>query len=315
MAGSTGYGIYRILKARVDLGHGGEDGKIVMYALYDNREVRLFHFRLVDGEIDVHQGIKANWRIFTGLVDGAYGQPVDPELGQMASDLEDILQEVGVYDLKEENMTKIRYMEKVFASRGTQLGRGDAVAFLKIEGITALEADELMDRFPEPPSDSEGDSGDEEDREGLPALGEEMRSRKVLPKLVLSCSAVLDPVRGIPASDVRPGDLITISVPEDSPLYGTMKVRNQEEGHSFDGKIDVVLSGVSESDSERLILEFDLGDNVMAVVMAQKTLRIKALTSVPEKSGIFSSLSPMQMALAAGALALMVLVLFFVVNG
>lgn len=317
MAGSSGYGVFRILKARVDLGHGGEDGKIVMYALYDNKDVRLFHFRHVDGEIGAHQGIKAPWRPFTDFVDEARDQPVDPQLSRMAQDLEGVLRDAGIYDLKETNITKIRYMEKVFSGRITQLGRGEAVVFIKIEGITALEANELMDRFPAPPSESDEEGPDREEKKELPThgLGETAEPVKTLPKLVFSCAAVLDPVRGTPASEVRPGDLITIGIPEDSPLYGTMKTRSQEEGRAFDGKIDVILTGVSESDSERLILEFDLGDNVMAVVMAQKSLRIKTLSALPEGRGVLAALSPVQMALAAGALILMMAVLFLLLRG
>lgn len=100
MSGSSGYGIYRILKTRIDLGLGGEDGKIVLYALYDNNEIKIFHFRSVDGEIGVHQGIKAPWRDFVNFVDGGQGEAL-PQVLQMVQDMEGILKDSGFYDLKE----------------------------------------------------------------------------------------------------------------------------------------------------------------------------------------------------------------------
>ncbi len=312
MAGATGYGVYRILKARVDMGHGGEGGKFFSYVLYDNKEVRIFHSRFIDGQTEVSHGIKSPWRDFIAFVDGGLGEPLNPEIAVMTSDLSEVLQDVGVFDLKEDNLTKIRYLEKVFSNRAAQIYDGNCIAFLKIEGITSLEADELKERFPKPKIVSE----DEVEAEGgeLP-LPEGMAKKRILPKLVLSCSAVLDPVRGIPASDVRSGDLVTVAIPEDSPLYGTMKAQSDQEGRPFDGKVDLVLTSVSDSDSDRLILEFELSEDVVAVVMAQKSLRIKALAAGQDETKGFLSLSPLQLVLVGGSLLALVAMLLFVIRG
>lgn len=312
MAGTTGYGVYRILKARVDMGHGGDSGKFFAYVLYDNREVRIFHSRLIDGQTEVSHGIKSPWRDFTSFVDGGLGEPLSPDIAVMSSDLAEVIQEVGVFDLKEDNLTKLRYMEKVFSNRAAQIYDGPCVAFLKIEGITSLEAEELRERFPAPkaPDSEDGVDGDSE----LP-LPEGMTRKKILPKLVFSCSAVLDPVRGIPASEVQIGDLVTVAIPEDSPLYGTMRSQSDQEGRPFDGKVDLILTALSESDSDRLILEFELSDDVVAVVMAQKSLRIKALAAGQGEVKSFLSLTPPQLAFVGVTFLILIAMFLFVIRG
>lgn len=311
MAGATGYGVYRILKARIDIGHGGYGGKIFAYVLYDSREIKLFHYGLLDGEMEIPHGIKAPWRDFSSFVDGGLGLSVNPELAAMASDLSQVLQEVGLFDLKEENMTKTRYLEKVFSSRAAQVHDDQCVAFLKIEGMTSLEAEELMERFASPKAPSEEGS---DENEGEQPLTESVTRKKVPSKLVFSCSAVLDPVRGVPVSDVRPGDLITVAIPEDSPLYRTMKDQAKQEGQPFDGKVDLILSTLSESDSERLILEFDLGDGVTVVLIAQKTLRIKALTASTGEAKRFLSLSPFQLVIVGISFFLLIILLLLIIR-
>ncbi len=312
MAGATGYGVYRVLKARVDFGHGGEGGKFFAYVLYDNRDVKLFHCRMVEGEAQPSHGIKSSWKDFTAFIDETLGQPMNPEIATMGSDLAQVLQEVGVFDLKEDNLTKVRYLEKVFSNRGAQIYDGQCVAFLKIEGLTSLEANELLEKFPKPKTES-AESDDNETPE-LP-LAEGMRQKKILPKLVFSCSTVLDPVRGVPASDISPGDLVTLTIPEDSPLYGTMKTQSEQEGRPFDGKIDLILTTVSESDTDRLVLEFDLSDGVMAVAMTQKSMRIKALTAGTGEEKRFLSLSPSQLAIVGVSFFLLAILLLFVLRG
>lgn len=314
MAGTTGYGVYRILKARVDMGHGGDGGKFFAYVLYDNREVKIFHSRLIDGQTEVLHGIKAPWRDFISFVDGGLGEPVNPDIAVMASDLSEVLQEVGVFDLKEDNLTKVRYLEKVFSNRAAQIYDGPCIAFLKIEGITSLEADELKERFPAPKAPQENGTEGADGAAELP-LSDGMTKKKILPKLVFSCSAVLDPVRGIPASDIRIGDLVTVAIPEDSPLYGTMRAQSDQEGRPFDGKVDLLLTALSESDSDRLILEFDLSDDVVAVIMAQKSLRIKALSAGQSEVKGFLSLTPPQLVLVGGAFLVLIAMLLFVIRG
>ncbi len=311
MAGVTGYGVYRVLKARIDFGHGGEGGKVFAYALYDGRDVKLFHCRSVEGEGDSPHGIKSSWKDFTSFIDGAFGQPMRPDIATMVSDLAQVLQEVGVFDLKEDNLTKLRYMEKVFSNRAAQIYDGQCVAFLKIEGLTSMEAGELMEKFPKQKVESEDSEGGQEVDLPLP---DGMRQKKVLPKLVFSCSTVLDPVKGVPASDVRPGDLVTVSIPEDSPLYGTMKAQSDQEGRVFDGKVDLILTSVSESDTDRLVLEFDLTDGVLAVAMAQKTLRIKALVAGSGEEKRFLALSPVQFAVVGASFFLLAIILLFVLK-
>lgn len=311
MAGATGYGVYRILKARVDMGHGGDGGKFFAYVLYDNKEVKLFHSRFMDGQAEVSHGIKSPWRDFIAFVDGGLGEPINPEIAVMTSDLSVVLQEVGVFDLKEDNLTKLRYLEKVFSNRTAQIYDGNCIAFLKIEGITSLEADELRERFPAPKPQPEESADEYTD----PSLPEGIARKKILPKLVFSCSAVLDPVRGVPASDVHIGDLITVAIPEDSPLYGTMKSQSDQEGRPFDGKVDLILTALSESDSDRLILEFELSDDVVAVVMAQKSLRIKALAAGQDETKGFLSLSPLQLVLVGLSFLALIAMLLFVLRG
>ena len=291
MAESRGYGVYRILKGRVDIGHGGESGRIFFYALYGKGKVKLCHAREMnhDGEEPPKGGIKAGWRDFSSFVDdGAVDSSLSSGIGSLFRDS-------GVDDVKEENLAKIRYIEKMFGTWAAQVREEGCSAFVKIEGMTTLEADELLSRFPEE-EENEGQGNDDASEAILSPDGGP--THKTLPKLIFTCFTRLDPVNGVAASEVSPGDLVSITIPEDSPLFGTMKSQNE----SFDGSLSVPLSSVEESDSDRLLLEFELGDGVMAVAMTQKSLRIKAVRVEEEKS-LFAVGSPAFIALVGGCCA------------
>ncbi|EFC91191.1 hypothetical protein Dpep_1165 [Dethiosulfovibrio peptidovorans DSM 11002] len=301
MADSRGYGIYRILKGRIDVGHGGESGRIFFYALYGKGKVKICHAKEVsnDGEEPPKGGIKAGWKDFSAFVDG--GCP-DPSL---SSGIGALFQDSGVDDVKEENLAKLRYIEKMFGTWAAQIRGEECAAFVKVEGMTTSEADELLSRFPEEEEDE--DQGDNAP-EAAASLGDTPIQRK-LPKLIFTCFTRLDPVNGVAASDVSPGDLVTITIPEDSPLFGTMKGQNE----SFDGSLSVPLSSVEESDSDRLLLEFELGDGVMAVAMTQKSLRIKAVRVEEEKS-LFAVGSPAFIALVGGCCAALLALIAYILS-
>lgn len=303
MGESRGYGIYRILKARIDLGHGGESGRVFFYALYGKGEVRLCHARFLDAgsEAAPRGGIKCGWREFSSFIDETGNDP------SLSSGIKTLFEDSGVDDVKEDNLAKLRYLEKMFGSWADQSHEEECAAFVKIEGMTTLEAEELLSRFPEEQAAEEEDEDSSEEE----ALSGDLPVQRKLPKLIFTCFTRLDPVHGVPASEVNPGDMVTISIPEDSPLYGTMK--SQRVDGVFDGNINATLSSVEESDSERLLLEFELGEGVMAVAMVQKSLRIKAVKLEPEKSP-FAVGSPKFMVLVGGCCALLLALVAYLLS-
>ena len=340
MSVARGLGVYRLIKARMDFVKGGSLTKVFWYSLLDAGAIRLFHGRKVEANDDLNHGIKTPWRDFCAFIDNnripfplSKSEKDDSELSEIdvaasvgidevdgTGDLEQeptpqeifLLQEIkrtledsGIYDVKEENLTKIRYLEEAFARVGGSFNEEGCVAFIKVESLSSIEAEELMNRFP-----------DESAREDFwsnrkPESGDRKKPKSA-PKAVFPCFAVVSPIGGIPASDLSPGDTVSLAVPPESLLFSIVKY---QRGGSFSGDMDVVLSSVRPGGSERIILEFVLSEELVAVAVVQSNLRVRAVKGNRSVKGSGSvEISPaMQQGFAVTAVALVVLIFILLV--
>ncbi len=274
---------YRLLKVQVDLGHGGCEGQFFAYVLYDERGIRLCHGRCTEPGASscLHGGIKAAWRDFSVFVDedAVVGgkQPEPSESGASQDDQSDadifyltmqelrrLLDDAGLYDLSGGNFTKLRYIEKIFLKASAMLHSGDRFAFIKIDSLSDLEADEIMSSYPEERAANEpwrvrsNETVEAEERE--------------LPKAVFSCSVLLDPVKGLPASELKPGDRVWLDIPQESLLFSIAKFR---QGESFQGILEGEVVSSEPSETDRLLLLFSLSDEFRAVAVVKKNLKVK----------------------------------------
>lgn len=315
MSATRGFGVYNLMKVRMDLGKNGAGGKVFAYCVLDPGSIRLFHGRFFK-EDSPPRGIKTFWRDFCSFVDadlvplperpapedapGAVAVAEAPELPDAAntpdSDQDEVspvapvdgaveeekpvpmevsllqslrqtLEDSGIYDVREENLSKVRHLEEAFARVGVSFDKDGCVAFLKVEGLSTLEAEELLSCFPEESAKEDfwvpkrgGAKGNKEVRE--------------IPRAVFPCHAVVAPVGGVPASELLPGDMVTISIPKDSLLYSIVKF---QRGGGFSGNLDIPLETVKPGEGERIILEFNLSDEISAVAVVQSNLRIRAV--------------------------------------
>ncbi|SMG14665.1 hypothetical protein [Dethiosulfovibrio salsuginis] len=339
MAVARGLGVYRLIKARMDFVQGGDLTKVFWYSLLDAGSIRLFHGRgVAKDENDLPHGIKTPWRDFCAFIDNArIPFPVPPSRKAAESEAEDVdllaidgsgelaladreepeevslssevlmlmelkknLEDSGIYDVKEENLTKIRYLEEAFARIGGGFNEEGCVAFIKVESLSTMEAEELMNRFPEESA--------REDFWSNRKLGDsEKKKSKSAPKAVFPCFAVVAPIGGIPAVELSPGDTVSLAVPPESLLYSIVKY---QRGGAFSGDMDVVLSSVRPGGSERIILEFVLSEELAAVAVVQSNLRVRAVKgSRPRGASVSWEISPaMQQGFAVTAVALVALI-------
>lgn len=333
---ARGLGVYRLIKARMDFIKGGSLTKVLWYSLLDAGATRLFHGRKVGSNgIDLVHGIKTPWRDFCAFIDNDRisfplsqsekrdNEPPDaeaavligldgvetvahpeqeppPEEIFMLQELKRTLEESGIYDVKEENLTKIRYLEEAFARVGGSFNEEGCVAFIKVESLSSMEAEELMNRFPD-------ESAREDFWSTRKSEGGDKKKPRSAPKAVFPCFAVVAPIGGIPASDLSPGDTVSLAVPPESLLFSIVKY---QKGGSFSGDMDVVLSSVRPGGSERIILEFILSDELAAVAVVQSNLRVRAVKgNRPVRGSGSVEMSPaMQQGFAVTAIALVALI-------
>jgi hypothetical protein len=330
MAVNRPYVMYKLLKVKIDMGHGGSEGRILVYVLFDNKGIRLCHGRLTEpDEEDMPHGIKSKWREFCSFVDEAWSGeieaeddeksedgadgtevheivPEELEFSVMLKELRKSLDEAGVYDLSEGNLAKIRYVEKIFHKVAGLIYTGDRFVFLKIETLSHLEGEELMSAFPEEREKNEpwrpGSSGSSSGGDG-----------KDLPKAVFSCSVLLDPVAGVAAAELKPGQNVWLDIPEDSLLYSIAKF---QQGASFQGQIIGEVMSVEQSDTERIMILFKLSDELRAVSIVQQSLKVKrAADKEIERVFPFPELTKEQgLALAGVAFFLVVLLLLLILR-
>ncbi|MCF4152335.1 hypothetical protein L2W58_11050 [Dethiosulfovibrio sp. F2B] len=323
MTASRPYVMYKLLKVKIDMGHGGAEGRVLAYVLFDNKGIRLCHGRMTepDGE-DLPHGIKSKWREFCSFVDEAWpGEveaeedensedgtddsevheivPEELEFSVMIKELRKSLDEAGVYDLTEDNLTKIRYVEKIFHKVAGLIHTGDRFVFLKIESLSHLEGEELMSAFPE-------ERIEDEPWRSESSGGSSGGGGKELPKAVFSCSVMLDPVAGVAASELKPGQGVWLDIPGDSLLYSIAKF---QQGPSFQGHIVGEVLSVEQSDTERLMILFKLSDELRAVSIVQQSLKAKrAADKDRERNFSFPELTKEQgLALAGVAFFMVVL--------
>lgn len=335
MSVARGLGVYRLIKARMDFVQGGDLTKIFWYSLLDAGSIRLFHGRGVGkDESDLPHGIKTPWRDFCAFVDNdRIPFPVPPsqepagnadvlaleDSGDlplensgiaeevslssevlMLMELKKNLEDSGIYDIKEENLTKIRYLEEAFARIGGGFNEEGCVAFIKVESLSSMEAEELMNRFPEESA--------REDFWSNRKLGDgEKKKSRSAPKAVFPCFAVVAPIGGIPAIELSPGDTVSLVVPPESLLFSIVKY---QRGGAFSGDMDVVLSSVRPGGTERIILEFVLSEELVAVAVVQSNLRVRAVKGSRPQGGATSweVSHAMQQGFAVTAVALVALI-------
>ncbi|EFC91190.1 hypothetical protein Dpep_1164 [Dethiosulfovibrio peptidovorans DSM 11002] len=327
MAVNRPYVMYKLLKVKIDMGHGGSEGRILAYVLFDNKGIRLCHGRLTEpDEEGMPHGIKSKWREFCSFVDEirsgdleeeedeteeARGEnqeipSEDLEFSVMMKELRKSLDEAGVYDLSEGNLVKIRYVEKIFHKVAGLIYTGDRFVFLKIETLSHLEGEELMSAFPEERAENEpwrpGSSGGSSGGDG-----------KNLPKAVFSCSVMLDPVAGVAASELKPGQSVWLDIPEESLLYSIAKF---QQGPSFQGQIVGEVMSVEQSDTERIMILFKLSDELRAVSIVQQSLKVKrAADKEVERAFSFPEITKEQgLALVGVAFFMVVLLLLLILR-
>lgn len=303
MPAARGLGLYRVIKVRMDLVQDGSADKLLWYSLLDAGSIRVFHGRVVEeGGNDLPHGVKTAWRDFCSFVD--YGRialppriaeglpseptedirsddglsqdgqdlPIDAEKpvsreGLLLQELKKALDEAGIYDVNENNLSKLRYLEEDFARVAEAIYNHNCVAFVKVEPLTSLEAEELLNRFPE-------ESAKEDFWKNVKSDDAGKGKPKAPPKAVFPCFAVVSPIGGIPALDLSPGDTVSLSVPQDSLLYSIVKY---QRGGDFSGEMDLILSSVRPGGNERVILGFVLSAELEAVAVVQSNLRVRAV--------------------------------------
>lgn len=356
LSATKGFGVYHLVKARIDLGRNGESGKFLVYCVLDPGSVRLFHGRLSKGD-SLPRGIKTFWRDFCSYIDaepvqlpvksapkehsGTAAQAPPPEAADLDAPKDEVpapeipddgdqtcngeappaeeeplsmevsllqslrqtLEDSGIYDIREENISKTRRLEEAFAKVGMSFDPEGCVAFLKVEGLSTLEAEELLSCYP-----------DESAKEDfwVPRRGDSGRSREVreIPKAVFPCHASVSPVSGIPASELLPGDMVTVNVPMDSLLYSILKF---QRGGSFSGDLDIPLETVKPGEGDRVILEFSLSDDISAVAVVQGSLRVRAVRGQGTGCGKQWWMSQtIQQALIFGSIGLAALMILFI---
>lgn len=309
---------------------------MLIYCVLDPGSIRLFHGRF-SGKDSLPKGIKTFWRDFCAFVDAKPVQlpakpksdgdsepvpqaeaetevesgskeskspaskPLPMEVSLLQS-LRDALDESGIYDIREENISKTRRLEEDFIRIGSSFNQEGCVAFLKVEGLSTLEAEELLSRFPE-------ESAKEDF--WVPESGSSSAPREVreIPKAVFPCHASVSPVTGIAASDLLPGDLVTVNVPKDSLLYSIVKF---QRGGSFSGDLEIPLETVKQGEGDRVILEFNLSDDISAVAVVQGSLRVRALRGQGAVRKPWWTYPSAQQALIFGSIGLMALMVLFI---
>lgn len=335
MSVTRGFGVYRVIKASMDFVNNGSLDKLLWYSLLDIDSIRIFHGRLLKGDkSDLPQGVKASWRDFCSFVDDdlilvppqesapevqteADGQasvdedkaPVEDESAStpveilFLKELRGALENCGIYDIKEENLAKLRCLEESFATIGGSFYGDGCFAFIRVENLSTMEAEELLDLFPE-------ESAKEDLWSNVKAEDNEKKESKSAPKAVFPCFAVVAPIGGIPALELFPGDTVSLAVPSDSLLYSIVKY---QRGGDFSGEMNVTLSSVKQGGGERLLLEFILSDELSAVAVVQSNLRVRAVKGVRSKPSNRVEISPaMQQGLVVTAVGLAVLILILI---
>lgn len=336
MSAARGLGLFRIIKVRMDLVSDGYAYKLFWYSLLDAGSVRIFHGRMAEeGGNDLPHGVKTAWRDFCSFVDYRRivfpprnvepmleGQQDDPltDLSSISEidyptevenplsreklllqELKRTLEESGIYDINDKNLSKLRHLEETFSRVGATFYSQGCVSFVKVEPLSSLEAEELLNYFPEESAKEDFWANRKSEDTG------KSRSR-VPPKAVFPCFAVVSPIGGIPASDLSPGDTVSLSVPQDSLLYSIVKY---QKGGDFSGEMDLQLSSVRPGGSERVILEFVLSSELEAVAVVQSNLRIRAVKGSRPLSSHSIEISPaMTQGFIVTAAALVILILF-----
>ncbi len=342
MSTARGFGVYRVIKVRMDLVQDGSIDKLLLYSLLDAGSIRIFHGRMAgEDENNLPHGVKTAWRDFCSFVDydripfpldEGEAQPQSPasppEEEQVSTseeqegdpsidyqeqvmapipkeilllqELRRVLDECGIYDIREENLSKLRHLEESFARVGETLYSQRAVAFLKVEPLSSLDAEDLLKQFPEESAKEDFWANRKSEDTG--------KSRsKVPPKAVFPCFAVVSPIGGIPASDLAPGDTVSLAVPQDSLLYSIVKY---QKGGAFSGEMDIVLSSVKPAGNERVALEFVLSSELEVVAVVQSNLRIRAVKGSRPISPRPMEISPaMKQGFIVTAVALVALIL------
>lgn len=224
----------------------------------------------------------------------------------LLQELKRVLDESGIYDIREDNISKLRRLEESFARVGEALYSQEAVTFLKVESLSSLDAEDLLKQFP-------AESAKEDFWANRKSEDTGKSRSKVPPKAVFPCFAVVSPIGGIPASDLAPGDTVSLAVPQDSLLYSIVKY---QKGGAFSGEMDVILSSVKPGGNERVVLEFVLSSELEAVAVVQSNLRVRAVKGSRPLSHRSMEISPAMkqgfIVTAAALVALILILLLFV---
>jgi hypothetical protein len=185
----------------------------------------------------------------------------EESLARYESELAEYIKTNSVFQV-EPNMLDTRVLEHKISHFCTESLQINAITVLE---VTLLEDEALQALLPsisESTEDKPGDdAGLEEERAG--SLDEMM--------IYISCDPVLDPVSGIAAGEIEPGDSIYCMLPKESSFYKLL----QNNSKNFDGMIvcDVVGARVNELGSA--VIALSLADGVSGTLKLSGSVRVK----------------------------------------
>jgi hypothetical protein len=142
----------------------------------------------------------------------------------------------------------------------------NAISFLEIHEMTDVELRQILPRKGN--HEREGEDGAEEagfSGDGAPKEG-------VLPDVVVACDPVLNPVGGVPVSELTPGETIYCKLRVGSVFYNLM----ESASPNFDGVITGDVTAVSVSDLGSATVALKLSDGVTGAMKVASTVRLKS---------------------------------------
>jgi hypothetical protein len=188
----------------------------------------------------------------------------EESLASYEKDLSEYIRTNRVFQV-EPNHLDTRAMERkisYFCSESLQI---NAITVLE---ITLIGEDALHSMFPSMPESVEGESDDGGSSDDD---GSEDKEASGPQEIYVSCNPVLDPVSGVAAGEIEPGDSIYCMLPEESSFYKLL----QSNSPDFNGMIVCDVAGVHVNEFGSAVVALALADGVSGTLKLSGSVRVK----------------------------------------
>lgn len=255
---------YRVVKGYCDITTSEESSSLVaFYAIIDNGSIYSVRCRLVEEGVSF-PGLRETWDKYIAFV---LGSDVCPSREVLQNVISQALAAVRPSELLEANTKAARNMEAKLNDYGTSALKAEVHSFIRVENAVDDEIRPFLPSREASQSPEEGDASTPENAETGEGETEEKES-----VVYVTCTAVIDPLKGKAANRFKEGEMVVVKLPEESVLYSLI---SKARKGLFDGKVEGRVLRVEPRSEDSTLMELEMTKGFRGLLAVQNSLMLR----------------------------------------